>query len=65
MKVIADDTRCIGSGQCYLQAPGVFDIDDEEGTVVVLQEQPPVESERDVRAAAEICPSGAIKVLEI
>jgi ferredoxin len=60
MKVIIDQDRCIASGQCVLLAPDVFDQRDEDGIVVLLQEDPPAELHEDVRQAARVCPSQAI-----
>jgi ferredoxin len=62
MKVIVDHDRCIGSGQCVLLAPDVFDQRDEDGIVVLRQENPPAELENDVFEAAQVCPGLAISV---
>jgi ferredoxin len=36
MKVAVEQDRCVGSGQCVLLAPDVFDQRDEDGSVVLL-----------------------------
>ncbi|PWV85199.1 ferredoxin [Prauserella marina] len=60
-KVIeADRDVCIGAGMCALTAPAVFDQDDEDGRVLVLDEQPPASEAGVVREAVELCPSGAL-----
>jgi ferredoxin len=64
MKVTVDRDKCIASGQCVLTAPDVFDQDDEEGTVVLLQPHPPAERLADMRQAAALCPALAITVEE-
>lgn len=56
MAVAADRDRCIGSGQCVLSAPEVFDSDDD-GLVVVLR---PDRDDASVREAIEMCPVNAI-----
>jgi ferredoxin len=64
MKVTADTEICIASGQCAMLAPRIFDQRDDDGRVVVLDEQPP-DGEHDLARQAELtCPSGAIRILE-
>jgi ferredoxin len=62
MKVIVDQDRCIGSGQCVLLAPDVFDQRDEDGIVVLKDANPPSELDDDVAEAAQVCPGLAISV---
>ncbi|GAA1971134.1 ferredoxin [Amycolatopsis minnesotensis] len=64
MKVIVDQDRCVGAGQCVLAAPEVFDQRDSDGIVVLLTEDVPAGSEEDVREAARICPALAIELSE-
>jgi ferredoxin len=64
MKVSVDQDRCIGSGQCVLLAPEVFDQRDEDGIVVLSDPSPPAELDDAVSEAAQVCPSLAITVEE-
>jgi ferredoxin len=64
MKVSVDQDRCIGSGQCVLLAPEVFDQRDEDGIVVLSDPSPPAELDDAVNEAAQVCPSLAITVEE-
>jgi ferredoxin len=64
MKVTADQNICASSGQCVALAPRVFDQRDEDGVVVVLDENPPEELAEALRQAQRVCPSGAIKIVE-
>jgi ferredoxin len=60
MRIVADHDRCLGAGQCVLHAPDVFDQSDEDGTVVVLVENPPEERREGVRTAARMCPNAVL-----
>lgn len=64
MKVLIDEHRCVGAGQCVLVAPDVFDQRDEDGIVVLLQENPGPELHEEVRQAAMLCPALAIELDE-
>ena len=62
LKITVDRDRCIGAGQCVLNAPDLFDQDDE-GTVVVLDEQPSADQESAARAAEHACPARVITLM--
>ncbi|WP_405164267.1 (4Fe-4S)-binding protein [Nocardia sp. NBC_01499] len=64
MRVTADRTVCIGAGLCALTAPAVFDQDDDDGLVKVLNPDPDTASQEAVREAVNICPSGAVAFTE-
>ncbi|MGW1619914.1 ferredoxin [Streptomyces sp. NPDC002172] len=55
-----DTTLCIGSGQCAMTLPEVFDQDDVDGLVVLLDATPPRELNDDVDEAVNRCPVQAI-----
>lgn len=59
-KISAERDRCVGAGQCVLAAPAVFDQDEAEGLVLVLDEKPPVSQSDAVHQAVRACPSGAL-----
>jgi ferredoxin len=61
MFVKADGDRCMGSGACVFECPGVF-AQDEQGTVVLLTERPDESLREAVQAAAESCPVQCIEV---
>ena len=62
MRVVVDAGRCRGAGLCALTAPDVFDQDDEDGTVLVLDPEPPAAHEQQVAAAARLCPNSVISL---
>ncbi|MGY1706802.1 ferredoxin [Geodermatophilus sp. SYSU D00697] len=63
MRVVVDRERCIGSGQCEVLAPEVFEVGDD-GVVTVLQPQPGAEDEAAVRDAVAQCPTAALSLAE-
>ncbi|MEU6594751.1 ferredoxin [Streptomyces sp. NPDC046881] len=63
MKVEIDKRLCCGAGTCVLAAPAVFDQDDGDGTVILLQSAPGAEHRAAVEEAAARCPTAAITCL--
>jgi ferredoxin len=63
VKIGADRDRCIGAGMCVMTDEAVFDQDDD-GVVVILAEDVPDGEQKRVRDAVELCPSGALSVLQ-
>ncbi|MGW3465895.1 ferredoxin [Streptomyces olivaceoviridis] len=61
MRVTADRDRCVGSGQCAMLSPEVFDQDDD-GLVLVLREVPAADLHEEVHRAADLCPARSIRV---
>ncbi|MGW3291788.1 ferredoxin [Streptomyces sp. NPDC001002] len=64
MKVVVDEEKCVAAGQCVAAAMDVFDQREEDGIVVVLDENPPPELADEVRNAAATCPALAIRIEE-
>jgi ferredoxin len=64
MKIQIDRERCRGAGQCALNAPALFDQDEDDGTVLVLNEEPSPELQASVRLAATLCPNSVIRITE-
>jgi ferredoxin len=63
MRVTADRTVCVGAGMCVLTAPEVFDQDDD-GLVTVLQSEPDAGNQPPAHEAGNLCPSGAVRIIE-
>ncbi|WP_327596469.1 ferredoxin [Streptomyces chartreusis] len=63
-QVSVDRGRCIGAGMCALTAPEVFDQDEDDGRVLLLQTEPTAAHRAAARMAAGVCPSGAIILAE-
>ncbi|ADD39885.1 ferredoxin [Stackebrandtia nassauensis] len=64
MKIKADREVCVGAGMCVLTAAELFDQDDDEGRVLVLQPEPHPDQVAAAREAVELCPSGALSLEE-
>ncbi|MEU6539125.1 ferredoxin [Streptomyces sp. NPDC047000] len=64
MKVVVDEEKCVAAGQCVAAATDVFDQREDDGIVVVLDENPPAELADGVRTAAAVCPALAIRIEE-
>lgn len=64
MKVTVDQVKCVAAGHCVMHAADVFDQRDEDGIVVLLDENPPDDLGEDVRQAAAVCPAMAIHIDE-
>jgi ferredoxin len=64
MRITVDDSRCIGAGQCVLNAPAVFDQREEDGIVILLDAAPEGTTQETARRAARLCPAGAIVIHE-
>ncbi|MEV0779936.1 ferredoxin [Streptomyces sp. NPDC050433] len=60
MKVEVEQSKCVASGQCAMTAPTVFDQNDDDGTVVVLDPVPAAPVHGQTRQAAAMCPGSAI-----
>ena len=64
MKIHLKQDLCVGAGLCVLSSSQVFDQREEDGVVVLLQENPAPALYDAVRGAARKCPALAIVVEE-
>ncbi|MFD9704380.1 ferredoxin [Lentzea sp. NPDC059081] len=62
MRISVDQSKCCGSGMCVLTDPDLFDQSEDDGTVVLLVEEPDAAHEATAKEAAGLCPAGAITV---
>ena len=63
MRLVIDHSRCRRTGQCCYLHPELFKAD-EEGVPEVLVEQVAKELSEAAEDAADLCPSGAITLIE-
>lgn len=64
MKVVIDKAKCVSAGNCVANAPDVFDQDEDDGSVILINENPPAELADAVRAAEIACPASVITVID-
>lgn len=62
-RIVIDQGRCVGHGQCAMMAPEAFDLD-ADGYAVVLTEEVEGAQLRDAQGAAQACPEQAITIAE-
>ena len=62
LKVKVDREKCVGAGQCVMAAPDVFDQQEEDGIVILLDESPDESRRAKVTKAARLCPAKVIEV---
>jgi ferredoxin len=62
MKVILDANRCELHGECVMAAPQIFDIEDDQDAVTVLNAEPSEEQRSAVEHAVMLCPTSAIRL---
>lgn len=63
LKVAVERDRCIGAGMCVMLAPAVFDQDEDDAVVVLLDESPPETQRPAVEQAVGRCPAAVIRLL--
>ena len=59
--ILVDRELCYGFGDCVDSAPGVFELDDEDKSVVV---DPNAQPRDDIVMAAQDCPVDAIIIVD-
>jgi ferredoxin len=62
MKVVVDFDHCELHGECVVAAPEVFDIEDDDEVVRVVNAEPGEDQRKAVMDAAMMCPVAAIRI---
>ena len=62
MKITINQEECCGAGQCVMIVPEVFDQDEDDGVVILLDPAPADDLLPLVRNAEAMCPAAAIAV---
>lgn len=61
MRIVLEADRCIGSGNCEMLAPEVFEIRDDMVCRILIEEPGP-DLEEDAEMAVEACPTRALRI---
>ena len=62
MRVYVDMNLCQSHGSCTYAAPSVFELDDDD--VLHYQERPGAALRSQVEEAVNVCPAGAISLID-
>lgn len=65
VRVEVDVASCCSSGRCAATEPAVFGQDPLDGTVVLLDAEPPAALTESVLLCADLCPCTAITVTDV
>lgn len=64
-KMVFDRDKCQGYANCIIEAPEIWDFDEDADTAVLRQELPPEELRPKADASARCCPANAISIEEL
>jgi ferredoxin len=64
MKIVLEEDVCMGYANCVIEAPELFDIDEDTDKAVVLVERPQGEQQDAAREAVRVCPAVALRLEE-
>ena len=64
MKVSVEADKCVSAGHCVLAAADVFDQNEDDGVVIILDDEPAPKHYDAVRQAAQLCPAAVIRLSE-
>ncbi len=60
LKIVVDEDECIGDGLCAQEAPGTFEMNDDDKAIVL---NPPGDDPDTIVEAAKACPVDAIIII--
>jgi ferredoxin len=65
LKLTVDLDGCMGYACCMMEAPTLFDVDDETGKAVLLVENPTDEQRAEAEAGVRSCPANVISLEDV
>ena len=64
IRIAIHPDKCIAAGHCVSAAADVFDQNEDDGIVILLNANPSSDRLEAVRTAARLCPTSAIEIIE-
>ena len=64
IRIAIHPDKCIAAGHCVSAASDVFDQNEDDGIVVLLNANPSADQLEAVKTAARLCPTSAIEIIE-
>lgn len=64
-KMVFDRDKCQGYANCIIEAPEIWDFDEDADTAVLRLELPPEELRAKAEASVRNCPASAISIEEL
>lgn len=64
LKLTVDLDGCKGYACCMMEAPNLFDVDDDTGKAILLIENPTEDQRAEAEAGVRSCPANVIKLEE-
>jgi ferredoxin len=64
MKVVIDKERCMMAGECCYNHPWLFAFGENDYPEVLVSELTTEQQRKEARQSIQVCPSGAISVVE-
>ena len=64
MRIHVDTSVCAMHGDCVLESPDLFDLDDDDDAARVLEESPAEDKRPSAQRAVAACPVRAITIVD-
>ncbi len=61
-RIVLHTDKCIGAGHCVTCAPDLFSQNEDDGVVILLNENPPMDRYAAAESAVRMCPTGVIEL---
>jgi ferredoxin len=62
VKLVLDTDACMGYANCVIEAPELFDIDEDSDKAVILEDNPDDSFRAAAERAVRVCPAVALRI---